>query len=81
MSRPHGRRWRSGRDTNEWASAEQAADAFNDILRAGFGTSEGGFTLPREGEGPTLFDLIVEVIRQHGPDGAEARDNVSPALR
>jgi hypothetical protein len=60
---------------------EQAADAFNDILRSGFGTPEGGFTLPREGEGPTLFDLIVEVIRQHGPDRAEAGDNVSLALR
>lgn len=93
-------------------------DAFNDILRGGFRTPDGGFVLrwvnsslsidrlgydetvkwlerimqtchpsnvlrveaelaaARHGEGPTLFDIIVEIIRTHGPDGAEAEDNV-----
>ncbi len=93
-------------------------DAFNDIMRGGFGTPEGGFVLrwlnsslsierlgygetvrwlegirqtchpsnvprveaelaaARRREGPTLFDIIVEIIRSHGPGGAEAEDNV-----
>jgi hypothetical protein len=93
-------------------------DAFNDILRGGFGTPEGGFVLrwrnsslsidrlgydetirrferirrtchpanvprfeaelaaARRGEGPTLFDMIVEIIHTHGPGGSEAEDNV-----
>jgi hypothetical protein len=28
------------------------------------------------GEGPTLFDDIVEIIRDHGPGGAESEDGV-----
>ena len=98
-------------------------DAFNDILRGGFGTPEGGFTLrwdhsdlsrvrlghaemarrfeavletchptnqarvseeldaARRGAGPTLFDLIVEIIRYHGPGGIEAEDHVYLDLR
>jgi len=93
-------------------------DAFNDILRGGFGTPEHGFVLrwlnsslsidrlgydetikwlerirqtchpsnvprieaelaaARRREGPTLFDIIVEIIHTHGPGGAEAEDNV-----
>lgn len=93
-------------------------DAFNDILRGGFGTPAGGFTLrwdhsdlsrvrlgheamamrleglletchpsdrgcvfeeldaARRGIGPTLFDLIVEIIQKHGPGGIEAEDHV-----
>lgn len=93
-------------------------DAFNDILRGGFGTPEGGFTLrwehsdlsrvrlahaamaerlekvlakchstnrprvseeldaARRGEGPTLFDELVEIIRAHGPGGDESEDEV-----
>ena len=93
-------------------------DAFNEILRGGFGTPEGGFVLrwlnsersravlghaatarwyeanlktchptnvlyvqdrlaaARRGEGPTLFDTIVEIIRVHGPGGDEAEDGV-----
>jgi len=31
---------------------------------------------PKRGEGPTMFDVIVDIIRQHGPGGAEASDNV-----
>jgi len=93
-------------------------DAFNDILRGGFGTPDNGWVLKwlhadrsrealgyretarrleellphvhpanrgtvqrrldraRRGEGPTLFDELVEIIRSHGPGGAEAEDGV-----
>jgi hypothetical protein len=30
----------------------------------------------RRGEGPTLFDEIVEIIRDHGPGGTESADRV-----
>jgi Barstar (barnase inhibitor) len=97
-------------------------DAFNDILRGGFGTPESGFVLrwvnsvlsaerlgweetiryverklttchpdnvpyvqadletARRHEGQTLFDIIVEIIRIHGPDGREPEDNVHLVL-
>jgi hypothetical protein len=93
-------------------------DAFNDLLRGGFGTPEGGFVLrwlhsarsrkalgydatvthlerlletchpdnvqrvqselaaARCNQGPTLFDVVVEIIRDHGPGGDEAEDGV-----
>jgi hypothetical protein len=93
-------------------------DAFNDILRGGFGTPPGGFGLrwvnsersraalghaatarwyeaklktcdpsnlrdvqerlasARRGEGPTLFDAVVDIIRAHGPGGVEGEDGV-----
>jgi hypothetical protein len=93
-------------------------DAFNDILRGGFGTPVGGWVLrwrnselskaalgydaavqrlegilltchpsnrsrvqdriaeARRGEGRTLFDEIVEIIRIHGVGGKEAEDGV-----
>jgi hypothetical protein len=58
-------------------------DAFNDILRGGCGTPEGGFELrwrssdlSRLALGPTLFDDVIEIIRIHGPGGAEADDGV-----
>lgn len=93
-------------------------DAFNDILRGGFGTPENGWVLrwqnsvlsraalgyeattrrleqilltchpsnrssvaarirnAQQGEGPTLFDEIVEIIRDHGPGGEESEDGV-----
>jgi RNAse (barnase) inhibitor barstar len=96
-------------------------DAFNDILRGGFGTTE-GFTLTwsnaaesrtrlgyqetarqlelrlaqchpdnrdkvrlqladaRAGIGPTVFDWLVEIIRNNGPDGGEAEDEVGLVL-
>jgi RNAse (barnase) inhibitor barstar len=98
-------------------------DAFNDILRGGFGTPEEGFHLvwehsdlsrerlghaetsrqlelrlqhchpsnrsavaaklqdARDGEGPTVFDWLVEIIRVHGPGGAESADGVVLELR
>lgn len=96
-------------------------DAFNDILRGGFGTPDGfvlrwlnaersrralGYqetvrwlerklerchpdnadSVERElaaalsGEGPTLFDLLVEIIRSHGEGGDEAEDGVELQL-
>ncbi len=93
-------------------------DAFNDVLRGGFGTPEGGFILrwkghilsqkrlghvetarvlerrlatchptnvPQvgldltsalKGEGPTVFEWLVEIIRDHGPHGSESEDGV-----
>jgi hypothetical protein len=30
----------------------------------------------RQREGSTLFDWVVEIIRDHGPGGDEAEDNV-----
>lgn len=93
-------------------------DAFNDILRGGFGTPEGGFVLRwvnaarsrgvlgypataqyleakagrchpsnvvavmadleacRRGEGSTLFDVLVDIIRAHGEGGDEQEDGV-----
>jgi RNAse (barnase) inhibitor barstar len=97
-------------------------DAFNDILKGGFGTPEGGFTLlwkhhavsrerlgyeetarqlelrlerchpsnrdrvraeldaARSATGETVFDWLVEIIRAHGPVGAEAEDGVELVL-
>lgn len=97
-------------------------DGFNDLLRGGFGTPDGGFVLrwvranrsrtslgyaatvrrleqllatchpsnathvrdrlqtAQRGEGPTLFDEIVETIRIHGPYGDEAEDGVELVL-
>jgi hypothetical protein len=93
-------------------------DAFNDILRGGFGTPATRWVLrwlnsdlsrralgyeatldrlealvktchpsnighfrqridaARRGEGPTLFDEIVDIIRVHGPGGEEEEDGV-----
>lgn len=97
-------------------------DSFNDILRGGFGTPEGGFVLrwlhsdksradlgyaetvryienklrrchpsnvpfvraelesAARREGPTLFDTIVSIIREHGPGGSESQDAVDLEL-
>lgn len=63
-------------------------DAFNDILRGGFGTpDEGGFVLrwtnsrrSKEALGPTLFDDLVRIIRKHGAGGSESEDLVELEL-
>jgi len=97
-------------------------DAFNDILRGGFGTPAGGFRLrwvnfqtsrqalgytetihwlenkmqrchlddvelvkqeieaARHGEGPTVADMIVDIIRIHGPGGNEEDDGIELEL-
>jgi RNAse (barnase) inhibitor barstar len=61
-------------------------DAFNDILRGGFGTPEGGFTMvwrnhqkSRQDLAQT-FDTLLEVVRTHGPGGEEAEDQVDLRL-
>ncbi|WP_369373967.1 barstar family protein [Promicromonospora sp. Populi] len=93
-------------------------DAFNDVLRGGFGTPEDGWILrwvgsetsrtalghaetarrlerllpgvdpsnraafearlddAQRGEGPTLFDEIVDIIRDHGPGGQQSADGI-----
>jgi RNAse (barnase) inhibitor barstar len=93
-------------------------DSFNDVLRGGFGTPEGGFVLrwkdsqqsreslgfgetvrylerklttchplnvgrvqeeladARAGSGMTLFDILVEIIQDHGPGGTQADDGI-----
>jgi RNAse (barnase) inhibitor barstar len=98
-------------------------DAFNDILRGGFGTPEGGFILiwrrhdlsraslghietsrqlslrlgrchlsnvssvradletALRGDGSTVFDWLVEIIRTHGEGGDESEDGVELWLR
>lgn len=98
-------------------------DAFNDILRGGFGTPEGGFVLrwlhsgvsrtalgydatidhlerklqrchptnrayvteelvaARRGEGPTIFDILLAIIRDHGAGGDQQEDGVELELR
>jgi RNAse (barnase) inhibitor barstar len=97
-------------------------DAFNDILRGGFGTPPGGFkvrwvnfqrsretlgypetirwlekkiqncrpdsveSVKREieaaqrGEGPTVADMVIAIIRIHGPGGDEEGDGVELEL-
>jgi RNAse (barnase) inhibitor barstar len=61
-------------------------DAFNDILRGGFGTPEGGFTMvwrnhqkSRQDLAKT-FDTLLEIIRTHGPGGEESEDQVDLRL-
>jgi Barstar (barnase inhibitor) len=103
-------------------SWEHNLDAFNDILRGGFGTPEDGFTIlwknhvsskdrlgyaetvrqlelrlqrchegnrahvkrdldqARRGVGPTTFDWLVEIIRDHGPGGEQDKDRVELRL-
>jgi len=97
-------------------------DAFNDVLRGGFGTPDVGFALrwlnsersrtvlgypatvryleeklgrchrsnialveadlesARRGEGQTLFEILVEIIRAHGSAGEEEQDGVELEL-
>ena len=104
------------------ASWGRNLDAFNDILRGGFGTPDEGFTLrwvnseksraalgypetvrylerklatshpantpiiqeeltkARRSEGATLFEIIVELIREHGPGSDEEENGVELEL-
>jgi RNAse (barnase) inhibitor barstar len=96
----------------------RSLDAFNDILRGGFGTPQEGFVLrwthstrsretlgypetvrclelrlhechpanredvarklemAKSGKGATVFDWLVEIIKDHGAGGNQAADNV-----
>jgi RNAse (barnase) inhibitor barstar len=63
-------------------------DAFNDILRGGFGTPEDGFTLvwndsaiSRKQLGVPTFDQLVEIILDHGVGGEQHEDNVTLLLK
>ncbi len=63
-------------------------DAFNDYLRGDMGTPEGGFILRwknssgaremlgRVKSGEFRFDVLLEIIRMHGPGGSEAEDGI-----
>ncbi len=97
-------------------------DAFNDVLRGGFGTPDEGFTLrwrhhevsrqrlgypetvrqlelrlarchpanrayvsrdleqARASQGSTVFEWLIEIIREHGPGGQEEEDGVELLL-
>ncbi len=61
-------------------------NAFNDILRGGFGTPDVGFVLrwknssvSRKRLGPVFFEL-VEIIQDHCADGSEHEDGVELVL-
>lgn len=98
-------------------------DAFNDVLRGGFGTPDGGFTLvwkshllskerlgysetlevlkrrlrtchpynvevvqadlakAEHGEGDTVFDWLLGIVKEHGPGGSEQEDGVDLVLQ
>src|SRR5262249_13060342 len=61
-------------------------NAFNDILRGGFGTPDGGFTLVWRNHEKSrrdlaqTFETLLEIIRTHGPGGQEAEDRVDLKL-
>lgn len=64
----------------------RSLDAFNDILRGGFGTPEGGFVLvwrnaelSRQRLGRD-FETLVEILRDHGAGGDESEDRVELVL-
>ncbi|HKU06614.1 MAG TPA: barstar family protein [Bradyrhizobium sp.] len=104
---------------SEWG---RNLDAFNDILRGGFGTPEDGFVvrwknsgrsreklgypetvryieqklsrchpenrecvrkdllLAQQRKGQTLFEILTDIIRNHGPGGSESEDGVELVL-
>jgi len=80
----------------EGCSWGENLNAFNDVLRGGFGTPEEGFILrwihsdvsrarlnqmiPNGAEDATLFDVLVEIIRDHGEGGKQAIDGVELEL-
>ena len=62
-------------------------DAFNDILRRGFGTPEEGFVLrwlhadaSRDAMGPNRFYTVIDIIKTHCPGGLQAEDGVELEL-
>jgi RNAse (barnase) inhibitor barstar len=62
-------------------------NAFNDILRGGFGTPEGGFTVvwlnhqKSRRDLAQLFDALVDIIRIHGSGGEEEEDRIDLKLQ
>ncbi len=78
------------RRLSDWG---HSLDTFNDILPGGaFGTPAAGFVLrhgdrvaqeltaPRARQGPTVFDGLVEITRDHGARGTQADDRVELLL-
>jgi hypothetical protein len=70
--------------TSNWHGS---LDAFNDMLRGGFGAPESGFVLEwreasrsRRQLGHTLFDDLVSVLRDHGEGGPESEDAIELRL-
>jgi RNAse (barnase) inhibitor barstar len=62
-------------------------DAFNDVLRGGFGTPEGGVVLcwknsalSREHLSSRVFEWLIEIIRGHTSAGREAEDGIELVL-
>ena len=58
-------------------------DAFNDILRGGCGTPDGGFVLRWKNSneslkrlGADVFNSLVEILKDHGPSGSKPEDEV-----
>ena len=71
------------RDQHRWNGN---LNAFNDILRGGFGTPEPGFTIVWRNHEKSrrdlvqTFDALLEIIRIHCPGGEEAEDQVDLRL-
>lgn len=68
------------------ASWGRNLDAFNDILRGGFGTPDDGFmlrwknsSLSRQRLG-TKFDALIEIIQVHCAGGCEHEDGIELVL-
>jgi RNAse (barnase) inhibitor barstar len=62
-------------------------DAFNDIFRGGFGSPDGGFAIvwrnhaKSQKELGRTFNIIIEIIKEHGPGGDEAEDGIELNLQ
>eukprot|EP00004_Rigifila_ramosa_P011421 TRINITY_DN243_c0_g1_i1.p1 TRINITY_DN243_c0_g1~~TRINITY_DN243_c0_g1_i1.p1 ORF type:complete len:100 (-),score=24.93 TRINITY_DN243_c0_g1_i1:54-353(-) len=74
---------RAAKITSSWG---RNLDAFNDVLRGGFGTPDGGFVIVWKSSKRSQqllggkFDTLVEIIRDHGVGGDEGADNVGLRL-
>jgi RNAse (barnase) inhibitor barstar len=59
-------------------------NAFNDILRGGFGTPEGGFVLVwknhKVSERLPFYEELIEIVNHHGPTGDESDSGVDLIL-
>jgi RNAse (barnase) inhibitor barstar len=59
-------------------------DAFNDILRGGFGTPDEGFILVWKNhmlsKSLPLYGKLIEIIHRHGPNGDESDSNIDLVL-
>jgi hypothetical protein len=53
---------------------------WNTAIQRTMSTSRTSSIAPSSKQGPTLFDLIVEIIESHGPDGSEPEDDIKLEL-